>query len=1037
LKSRALATSSIAALGLALSSGLGGVALADDEVAAERIVVTGSRIPRRDFTSSSPIVTVDSDTLQNQSTIGIETALNQLPQFSGQGDTGTQFGLATGDVQPNAQNSPGVAFLNLRGLGPNRSLVLIDGRRGQPSNASLAVDVNTIPAGALESIEVITGGASAVYGADALAGVVNFRLRQYFEGLELDGQYGITERSDGEEVQVGLLIGANFGDGRGNAMFGANWAQRSEVKSADREFFRDAWFDPLAPAFGSDPFLSHPLYAPADDIIFHGSFSGSPNPLEYDALFGPNIRPTGAIGVNPDGTVFLPNSTIGSGPGAIPNGSVDYTGPLQPTWEFGGNGALGENFTDGNISLPMKRYAMFGRAHFDLTDTVTAFLQATGSETVTETLLAHSPAVQFWGSLVPRDAEHPVPAELAQLLDSRLFPNNPWALSIVPTFLEPRQTENTTNTYQILTGLRGELPINDWTWEVYGSHGKTNLVTDFKGGFYSTRRWQALIQAPFYGEGFTFSQTQGQAASCTSGLPIFDDFEITQDCLDALEVRMATRTNLSQDVVEANLEGGLFDLPAGEVRFAAGAGYRENTFEFVPDPILDVESIIDNPMGLFAQNNTAGAIDVAEVYGELLVPLLSDLPLVQSLNAELGFRYSDYSTAGGVETYKILGDWSVTDWLLFRGGFQHANRAPNIAELFQAPSFVVTGWPSGDPCVIQSMVSWGNNASNPNRAATNALCAALIERDVPGGAAVFGDGLSYVGAFPFFFPLGIDVTAGNADLVSEVADTYTIGAVFNLPVDGALGDLTVSIDYYDIDIEDAILPLTGQVVYEQCFNSNGESNPTLAIDGNPFCDLINRELGTLYARNTDAPYANVGGLKTSGIDVTVSWSSDFADIGLQSVPGALGVNVQANFLEEFQVSAGPGSPFLDYGGTTGLLGTTGAQFDYQVLSTFSYSAGPATVGLRWRHLPEIDNVAIVGNPNSTVLPTDSHDNFDLFGRWTLNEKVELRGGVDNLMDEDPELVGVNPGINSGVGATDSGNYDVLGRRFYVGATLRY
>ncbi|HXS30810.1 MAG TPA: TonB-dependent receptor plug domain-containing protein, partial [Steroidobacteraceae bacterium] len=202
------------------------------------IVVTGSRIARRDLDAASPIVTVEDQVFERSSTLAVESVLNQLPQFV---PANTQFNTA--DVFPSATTTPGISTVSLRGLGANRTLVLVDGRRAQPVNSTLVIDTNSIPSSALESVEIITGGASAVYGADALGGVTNFKLRSNFEGMDLQLRTGVTEEGDGEEQRVSLLLGSSLGDGKGNAMLGMEWTRREEVLAVDRAFYRNALKD--------------------------------------------------------------------------------------------------------------------------------------------------------------------------------------------------------------------------------------------------------------------------------------------------------------------------------------------------------------------------------------------------------------------------------------------------------------------------------------------------------------------------------------------------------------------------------------------------------------------------------------------------------------------------------------------------------------------------------------------------------------------------------------------------------------------------
>ncbi|HEV7714761.1 MAG TPA: TonB-dependent receptor plug domain-containing protein, partial [Steroidobacteraceae bacterium] len=287
--------SATAQLALAVAAAIAGSGAsfpsqAQEEPIAE-VQITGSRIVRRDLDAASPILTVEPSTFENISNVGLEAALNKLPQFQ---PAGTQF--VTSDNQASAFNSPGISSLNLRGLGSNRSLILIDGRRAQPANATLVVDVNTIPSAAIANVEVISGGASAVYGADAIAGVVNFKLRRDFQGLDLDMQSGITEEGDGSETRISALIGANLADGRGNVMFGAEASRREAVQQRDRDFYTRAWADPGTQLTASLYHLSS--YVPTGTNL--------PTQAAVNALYPghANVNRTTAFFINPDGTVF-------------------------------------------------------------------------------------------------------------------------------------------------------------------------------------------------------------------------------------------------------------------------------------------------------------------------------------------------------------------------------------------------------------------------------------------------------------------------------------------------------------------------------------------------------------------------------------------------------------------------------------------------------------------------------------------------------------------------------------------------------------
>ena len=563
----------------------------------QEITITGSRIVRRDFSASSPLVTVQSKSFDQVSTIGVENVLNQLPQFmpgsaGGSPGAGTQFG--TGDVQATPFNSPGLSTVNLRGIGTFRNLVLIDGRRGQPANPTLVVDVNTIPAAAIDSVEIITGGASAVYGADAVSGVVNFKLKHDYEGMSLDVQSGISERGDGTETRISALVGGNFGDGRGNVMFGAEWDHREGIASIDRKWQRDFWSDPTTS--GGTP----------DSTGYSASVFSHPTQAAVDSVFSDlppgSVSPTQVFYLNPDGTVFTQN-----GPGAS-----HYTGPLDGVnTKVDQNGSIQHNFTNGYLSSPLARYSFYGKAEYNVTDDITFYAQGNFSDVKVSQILNYAPATSFWIANPANDANHPVPSELATLLNNRtgLFgpvaPDANWNLARNLDFLGARRSENLTTEYQILAGFKGNLPFKDWTYDVYGSHGQTTIINNGYG-YASTQRYFAVVQGvpsdnvPLYpgaapvpsvnwGQNFLYAPVLGTQISCTSGLPIVSDFTPSQDCLDAVSLNLTQTTRIKQDIAEANFQGGLFMLPAGELRGALGATYRRDRSIYKPDTALDRE----------------------------------------------------------------------------------------------------------------------------------------------------------------------------------------------------------------------------------------------------------------------------------------------------------------------------------------------------------------------------------------------------------------------------------------------------------------
>jgi iron complex outermembrane receptor protein len=884
------------------------------------------------------------------------------------------------------------------------------------------VDVNSIPAAAIENVEIISGGASAVYGADAIAGVVNFKLKRNFQGLALDGQSSITEEGDGVESRISALLGGNFAEGRGNVMVGLEWAKREAVFQADRDFYVRGWEDPGTTGGGLTGFTS---YAPVSALL-------APSQDAVNAVFGTTgttVNRTTNFYFNRDGSLFKQSP-------------ARRFNSMEPGIKLARNNALAQPDQTPLASSPLDRYSIFARGNFDFNDRVSAFIQGNLSSIHVEGVLGYAPATSFWGAPVPRDADHPVPPELAALLDSRTRVVNgvtvsaadePWQIERVLDFVGPRSSTNDSTVYQVLAGLQGDLGVSDWTWEAYVSHGQTSIKNVLHDGFVSLARWRTLIAAPNYGRGYSYRDPNlGYAVTCTSGLPLFEQFEVSQDCIDAIQIRMKNVTDLSQDIAEANLQGGLFELPAGEVRAAVGFTHRINKFTFDPDTLNDQEQIADAPIGLFAANDTNGSTRVNEWYAELLVPVLKDLPGIRELSLELGGRHSRYDTAGGIWTYKALANWRVNGFLNFRGGYQLANRAPNTAELFTGPTVTVAGFPLSDPCANTTRAPWGNVASNPNRAQVQALCSALNGT----GTSVFDfDPDGFIGGNGGFFPLELENRRGNSTLVPEEAKTVTIGAVFRAPFQSpALSGLTAAVDYYSIKIDDAITPLPSSTVYENCFNVNGISNPTYSInDPGGFCAMIKRDGVTGGRVSVDAPYLNLGSIETQGIDAQVNWRAAFADIGLQSVPGTLSAGISVNYLLSFKTQNTPSAPLVENEGTL----AQGGQYQYVGLSNLGYTVGGWNFGLSWRYLPAVKNAARATNPTATPQGAHSYSLFDFTAGWAVTDTIALRLGIDNLLDRDPEVVGYDPNVTNAQGLTQAGYYDVLGRRLYVGVKLNF
>jgi iron complex outermembrane recepter protein len=1029
----------------------------------EEIVVTGSRIVRRDFTSQSPIVTIDQSTFTTRTNIGMEAALNQFPQFA-PGGTQAQTSPA-GTPFPQADAAPGAATLNLRGLGGNRSLVLLDGRRVQPVNGQLLVDINTIPSAAIDRVEVITGGAAAVYGADAIAGVVNFIPKKDFKGVQISAQSGISAEGDGKETSFSGIMGAAFDNGRGSVMLGADYSKRDIIYGRDRAWVVRGWNDPgtTGGGIGSSNLAQ---YDPA-----RASYCGVTNcgqPLA--APFGPGNNPTTGFPLLGSTYVIDQNGNIFDSSDPL-NPAHPYTGPLggssgfkiNPVQTPGQPGALGYNdAAHSYLQLPLERYALFGSGHINLTDKIDVYSELHYSQTYATASGFVSGVFNVWSPTVPYNplyddpnsptfgqapagvAQHPVPAALAALLNSRPVPDAPWTYVGGLDFLPNFTTQTTSNVYQVIGGVKGDIDVgkHDWNWEIHASHGGTTVNARQPEGFPYLPRLQNLFNADQYGKGFDVLDLPGAVplavtGHCTSGLPIFnpdgsvnDTPSVSQDCADYTVLRMNDISELTQDIVEGNVTGGIAELKSGPLQFALGVDARREHFAYNPDTGYnanqDYPYVVQNiilPVGV------DGSTTVKEIYGELAIPLLKN-----RVEIDPGVRYSDYDTVGKITTYKLLGDWKIVDWIRFRGGYQFANRAPNVNELFtpRGGSALLTG---SDACANYPQTqTWGNVAGNPNRLNVQTLCQYLMTREgapaslyVPGASA---DTYNYnVFGGQFYFPFVIGVTEGNPGLDSESADTYTAGFVFDIP---SAKRLSISVDWYRIQLTSAIGIPGHDTVYQQCLDANynsligdapGSHSGAELAAGNPFCALIQREYvggapltpGNYGAdRKFSARYINTGGIESEGTDVQVDWGV-----------GAFNLNVQASFLTKYATSPFPGADFIDYTGST-----TNNSFDYRLLSTLGYSKGAFSIALRWQHLPSL-NPAPDGS--SAALGVDSHDQLDLYGSWQFGQRWSLRGGIDNLTNADPEWV-TRTTTNNAIGSTNS-YYDQIGRRIFFGATM--
>lgn len=961
----------------------------------EEIVVTGSLITRRDSTSSSPISTVSSDSLAQTASPSLDRAIGQLPQFSG-----AQGAAEVGDTQGTIGFAGGQSYSDLRGLGPNRSLVLLDGRRLMPSAPDGAIDLNTIPSSLIGSVEVITGGASATYGSDAVAGVVNFKLRDDLDGLELTAKSGITDESDGETLSLSAAFGSEFADGRGSFVSAFEYADRNTVAGKDRPFFADI----------------RQLARPPEGIIGANNFGGGfPTIAAVNAILAqyPGTTPisgsgnyTGALGFNGDGTLF----TSLAGANCVQN----YRGLSGGTLGLNISPdcrrvqvALGQYFA---VQVPLTRYNVFARGTYDVSDDITAYGQFSylNSEALSQTSPGSTkPAVPL---LVPQNSPFVTGNPLLQQLLASISPA-PTGDIIVTKLLNDlgnRVEPFKYNVWQALFGLKGNVAATDFKWNVYGSYGKSQYINDMFG-----EGSLAAITTVLNGT----ANYRGSEGNCIGYA--WNPFGLTPMSAGCREyvARVNHSTNdQSQKMAEATIQGPLFALPAGDLGFALGADYRETSFDYVPDSTLRTnDSLV---YGLITA--ASGEQKVSEAYAELLVPILREIPFFQDLTADLGYRYSDYDLFGEQDTYKADLVWRLADPVMFRGGYSVAIRAPSLGNLFGPTSVaqlpIGTLPNAGDPCAAGSIYRNGANSSQ-----VQALC---IAQGVPSAL------------FPTY-TYGISTVPGqdgsNSSLTPERATTYSFGTVLTPRFNSELFEqVQLSVDYYHIRIKDAIGSLLLSDILPRCFNSDGRSNPTYSVN-NAYCNRITRDSLTGQISLGRQGLFNFATYTVAGIDAQLGWRFGLDALGMSGNAGALELNSTASWLKEYTVAGLLGSPTRNYAGSAGFGGVGGgiSHPEWKVNTSLSYENGGFDATIMWRHLSAQVHSDLLANPASTTPSIAAYNYLDFNAQFEINERFTLGLGVTNLTDKTPPFISASPLT------TDAATFDVIGRSYYASLKAKF
>lgn len=795
----------LAMLSGAYAAGIGGISTAQAQPAGadqqvEEIVVTGSRIVRRDFEGTSPVFTLDSSAITDAGTPQIEQVLNELPQL-----------VPTITTTSNNPSLGGQAQVDLRGLGATRTLVLMNGQRLQPSNVNGSIDLNTIPAGLIQSVEIVTGGGSAVYGSDAIAGVVNVILRNDFEGIQASTMYATTAEDDGTTQTMSLMMGGNFAENRGNAVLYMSYDDREGVFAGDREFSAVAR-GPALQALGS---------AAVPEGFYVASGTNPASQASYDAAFGPGaVSSDSWIGFNSDSSLFSRTGTVGytgdtSDPGFNPN-----------TFSY--------NYSPVNyLQLPLERRQIAAFGHYNLDNDVEVYSRMSVTNYSAAQELAATPITSGVGSTV--SASNPfIPADLANILASRPNPNDPFLFYKRTTEVGSRASVNDYDVMQLTLGGRGDFEVMDytWNWDIWGSWGRTQR-TEVQTGNVSRSKLQAAYNA---------TAANPDPLGC-GGLNPFGLNSISAACAAEIAVQAQNTTILENKMAGATMTGGVFELPAGTVQTAFGVEYRDTEAEFRPDQFLSSGDVV----GFNAQQPTEGSIDVMEFFAEVSVPLLSGMTGINYLGVDAAARHSDYNLAGGVDTYMVALDYEPIDNWKIRGSYNRAIAAPNVSQLFRPQN---EGFPAYvDPCWNGSEARTG-----PNGAQVDGLCAAQ------GAPANFPQGNSQVRA----------LTGGNPDLEPEVADTYTFGTVWTPEFQDV--NLRVAVDYFQYEIEERIGGVGAASIVSRCFNDQN-ANPSFSPN-NQWCQFFERNSAGI-AENVRSTDQNLGAFNVDGIDLQLDAGLDF------------------------------------------------------------------------------------------------------------------------------------------------------------------
>lgn len=939
----------------------------------EEVVITGSRIRRVDEETASPVFVMDAGTIANSGVQTMGDLMMRVPAISG----------AATNPQVNNGGGTGESNVELRGLGAQRTLVLLNGRRINVLGANgttSAVDINMIPINMIERVEVLKEGAGAVYGSDAIAGVVNFITKKNFDGAEVNVEYGQTGESDGERQSASLTLGTS-GD-KLSVMFGVNYNKQDSVSAADREFSAAA------------------LYLYGGAITEGGSSrtnvgrirlpSGSP----FRTTFG-----TPASGDNP----AVPCTSVARNAGASGD-TVD----LANYHCFRGSDFY--NYQPYNLLItPSERSNFFTMLNYKINDHVEAYGEVLYSRTTAGFQLASLPFDANADDTIisAQSFYNPFGFDFGGV--EGLNPNMQVRLEALGNRRSEAETESTIGNL----GLRGDFGGSSWQWDVGAQLGHMGQNTNVSGYLLGPQLQQALGPSFFdAASGRVVCGTPGNIIAGCTPVNIFNVEDPVQiAALQAISTNYRTDYVYESQGYQLNANGELFDMPAGAVLMAVGAEYRTQRGDFETDVLTRGEPPLFLSC-LLAQETCTGdshaKYNVREVYTEFFVPLLKDLPGVQSLNVTAGVRYSDYSkeTIGDDTNAQFKVEYRPISDLLVRGSYAQVFRAPTILDLSKAPSQDSPTF--NDPCTALTQAAIN---ANPNLALA---CQGVPIYD----PSIDPDDPDYIEPFSQPNSQITGLIVGSPDLKPETGDVVTFGVVYD---PGFLEGLSVSVDYWKYKIEDLITALDPNFAINQCVQTGNAD----------FCDLQFRYPSTSNNAGLHQvfvePIVNLGELQTDGIDFGVKYSLR------DTAAGSFNISLDMTRINSYENTPSPGATPVEIAGTFDRQFGNYAKWRGLLGIGWALGGFDGLVSVRYIHSLKV-NGPDGGLTDEGPLEIGSMTYVDATFGYTFPTDTKIQVGGINLGDKVPPLLFQNNVTNAN---TDVSTYDLLGRRWYVGVTQKF